>query len=181
MKTEIGRLNNIMGQHQRYLEALEAEKRAANLIFLGVPENKMEIRSEAGGVTEIIDDGVKVTTTLRKIGIHDREISNVERIGAARNGKTRPIKVTLARAHERADILKKAAELKTAGEPFMKIYIKKDIHPLVRREFTRLYKVKKNEAEKPENIGRKVEYDYTKRCVMVDGIVVDSFQASFFA
>ena len=59
-------------------------------------------------------------------------------------------------------------------------YIKKDIHPGVRRELKRLADAEKAERAKPENQGRAVEYDKSMRTLSIDGVVVDKFQPSFF-
>ena len=61
-----------------------------------------------------------------------------------------------------------------------KIYINKDIHPKVHKELGRLRAVVNDEKRKPENAGRKVEYDHFNRVVKVDGIIVDRFKPSFF-
>ena len=75
-----------------------------------------------------------------------------------------------------------AKNLKTAaGGCFSKIYVKKDVHPLVRRELNRLREVEKREKEKPENQGMNVHYNNVCREIMVNGRVVDQFRPAFFA
>ena len=46
-----------------------------------------------------------------------------------------------------------------------RVYVKKDVHPLVRKELSRLREVEKRERDKPENQGRNVRYDYKERKV----------------
>ena len=58
--------------------------------------------------------------------------------------------------------------------------LKKDVHPLIRKELNRLREVEKREKEKPENQGLNVYYDGTRREVVVNGNVVDKFRPSFF-
>ena len=50
-------------------------------------------------------------------------------------------------------------KLKDAPESPKNVYMKKDQHPLVRRELNHLYDVVKSERDKAENHGRAVEFD----------------------
>ena len=49
-----------------------------------------------------------------------------------REGQKRPILVTLEARAVRERILTKSRRLKDAGDPFTRIYVKKDVHPHVR-------------------------------------------------
>ena len=77
-------------------------------------------------------------------------------------------------------MLNHAKDLKNAGNGFTKIFIKKDIHPIVRKELNRMKSAEYNEKRKPENVARTVKYDPETRCLSVDGIVVDRFRMCFF-
>ena len=57
------------------------------------------------------------------------------------------------------------------------MYVKKDVHPLVRKELNRLRDVTKREKERPENRGKQVRFDGKERKVYVGDVVVDSFQS----
>ena len=65
-------------------------------------------------------------------------------------------------------------------DPFKKIFIKKDMHPGVRREFNRLRESEKAQRESPDNNGRTIVYDRESRTIAVDGVVVDRFRSLFF-
>ncbi len=90
------------------------------------------------------------------------------------------IKVSLAHADNRKIILRETKTLKEGGDAFKNIYVHKDIHPLVNKEFCRLKEVEKQEREKPENQGRTVMYNASMHTILVDGVVVDRFKPNFF-
>ena len=88
--------------------------------------------------------------------------------------------MTCTTQKQRDAIVAVAKELNKAGERYSRIYIKKDIHPAVRKELGRLRKVAKEENEKAANQGHKIEYDHKNRVVTRDGIVIDRFLPKFF-
>ena len=88
----------------------------------------------------------------------------------------RPLKVVLANADDRKGVLDNAHRLKDSDTAFRYVYVKKDVHPLVRKELDRLREVTKREKERPENQGKNVRYDFSERKVYVDDVVVDSFR-----
>ena len=178
LRKEKEKIAETLSQHQRMLESIEAERRAANVIMTGVPEDQL------GGATTDIE---KVKLVLSTIGQQAVEVRSVERLGTQQQDRRqtsgpasrpyrRPLKVVLKNADSRKDVLDSARQLKTSDAIFRSIYVKKDMHPLVRKEFDRLRGVEKREKERPENRGKTVRYDYRERKVYVDNIVVDSFQ-----
>ena len=182
LSTENNQLVRTVQQQQRYLEMIDAEKRASNIIITGVPESETETSATLEADGEIADtDDSKVRMLLRKIGHQNIATKETMRLGKIVQGKTRAIKVVLADPVSRKKVLEDAKQLKQAGEKFSKIYIKKDIHPAVRKEFKRLQDVTKVETNKPENTGKKVEYDHKTRTVTVDGVIIDRFKSSFFS
>lgn len=171
-------LRNAVLQQQKFLESIDAEKRASNVIILGVPEDAMEI----DGTTHESDDE-KVAVVFSKIehvGIQPVSIVRLGKNAPSNPKKGRPMKIVLSNQSTRSQILEKAKKLKESGDAFEKIYIKKDVHPQVRKEFRRLRDVEKNEKERPENVGKNVRYVHETRCVMVEDQVVDRFQPLFF-
>ena len=72
-------------------------------------------------------------------------------------------------------VLKEAPKLKDGSIKFSKIYLKRDMHPMIRREYDRLRKVVRAEKERAENQGRNVFYDKTSRTVKIDETVIDRF------
>lgn len=174
------RMAETLSQHQRMLESIEAERRAANVIMTGVPEEQLG---------DAITDFEKVKLVLSTIGQQAVEVKSVERLGSrqqrqdqrpppggSRRLYRRPIKVVLKDSGNRKDVLDSARNLKTKGDAYKSIYIKKDVHPLVRKEFERLRDVAKRERDRPENEGKNVRYDYRERKVYVDDVVIDSFR-----
>ena len=168
-----------VAHHQKMLEILEADKRAGNLIITGLPEDRME-----GADT----DDAKVKKVMSAMQLEDVGVKSVERLGVLRPaGKTpagrphqRAVKVVLKNQSDRQRVLENTKKLKQAGDTMQRVYVKKDVHPLVRKELSRLRDVEKREKEKPENQGRNVRYDFKERKVYVDNVVVDSYRGSFF-
>ena len=92
----------------------------------------------------------------------------------------RAVKITLANAAHQKPIVSSGKELKNLPEPLNKIYVKKDMHPGVRRELNRLRQAEKSARDDADNIGRNIEYDPAARTLSVDGVIVDRFNPSFF-
>ena len=177
LKKDREKMTEILSQHQRMLESLEAERRAANIIMTGVPEENLE---------DAVTDVSKAKLVLSTIGHQNVPIKSVQRLGAAQRERRtpvgdsrpyrRPLKVVLANADDRQGVLESTNRLKNSDTAFRSIYIKKDVHPLVRKELDRLRSVTKREKERPENQGKDVSYDYKERKVYVDDVVIDSFR-----
>ena len=123
---------------------------------------------------------------IKKTGIEGNvNFVKVSRLGKKPNDasyRPRAIKVVVSNTTERKRILEHTRNLKRAGDTFSKIYVKKDIHPLVRKELNQIHAVhvEREEQNKPENQGRNVEYNNNTHCVTVDGVIVDRFKPSFF-
>ena len=185
-------------QHQRFLESLDAKQRRGNIIITGLPETplveKVPTQNEGDGTsdseetTEVTHDTDedKVNCILAKIGAAS-EIDECTRLGKVRSGNEgqrgppkRALKVTLVNPESQKEILEKAKALKEEGGLFERVFIKRDMHPMVRREFNRMREVEKAEKEKPENRGRDVRYDPVKRTLSVNGVVIDQFKPQFF-
>ena len=94
--------------------------------------------------------------------------------------RSRALKIVLARAKDQKQVLDKAKKLKEAGDMFAKVFVKRDMHTLVRKEINRLRQAEKAEKEKPENISRTVVYDQNMRTLSVDNVIIDRFQPMFF-
>ena len=143
VKQENQQLREALMQHQRYLENLEAEKRSCNVVFLGVPENELNVTENDGTTTAIREDQEKLTKILQVMQRDNIRINEFQRLGKVYPGKNRVILVKLQSKGDRDRLLENSAKLKTTGGPFTEIYVKKDIHPLVRKELERLRKVEK--------------------------------------
>ena len=180
VKKENQLLREALMQHQRYLEYQEAEKRSCNVVFLGVPENDLFVSETNGTETTITEDEGKLTKLLQVMQRENVHIREFQRLGRADPGKNRVILAKLRSKEDRDRLLDNSAKLKAAGGCFARIYVKKDVHPLVRKELERLRHVERREKEKPENQGLNVFYNAATREVIVDGVVIDSFKPSFF-
>lgn len=179
LRREKEKITETLAQHQKMLEMIEADRRASNLIITGVPEEQMG---------DADTDTKKVELILSTIGQPAVQVKSVERLGnqqqvqrppAGGGGRPRrrPLKVVLKNAGARKDVLDCAHKLKNSGDQFKSVYVKKDTHPLVRKELGRLREVTKREKERPENRGKHVRFDGKERKVYVDDVVVDSFQS----
>lgn len=135
-------------------ESLEIEKRKGNLIFHGVKE-MIRTQSDDDGnehdrqmIEEILRVGLKMDPS--------RHISEVSRIGRydeekIKDGKIRPIRVKVATVESKAEILKRAKELKNSG--FKNVYIAPDLtrkQQLVDKELREKLKQFRDEANEDE-------------------------------
>ena len=64
-------------------------------------------------------------------------------------------------------------------EGFRKIYVKRDVHPAIRKEHGRLHKLVKDERNKPENQGCNISYDVKSGTVKKDNLVIDTYNPFF--
>lgn len=82
--------------------------------------------------------------------------------------------------NQKDSILRVAKNWKNAGGLFSQVYVKKDVHPVVRKETARLRRREQEEKEKPDNVSVSVTYDW-KNCVLLrEGVVTDRFTPHFF-
>ena len=174
---EKDQLFQIVSQQQRFLEVLDAGKRACNLIIMGVPETPTNLTA---GEESASSDDEKVKMILKTSGHNDAEIQEISRLGKVIAGRARPTKVVLKCPMKRKSILNDAKKLKDAGDEFKKIFIKKDVHPCIRKELYRLREAEKRESEKAENTGKEVKYDHANRTLSVNGTIIDRYMPIFF-
>lgn len=71
-----------------------------------------------------------------------------------------PILIAVENQNQRDKFLTLANNLKNAGAPFSTIYIKKDVHPVVRRESAKLRKREREEKDKVGKVGVNIKYDW---------------------
>jgi hypothetical protein len=177
LRTDNRKLNEALMQQQRFLEVLDADRRANKVIVFGVPEGEM-----VDGVNVMRTDDTKVAMILQKIGQHD-EVAGVRRLGKKpedQPDRIRPLEVTLKNAAKRQDILTNSKKLKDEAQPYKDIGLRKDVHPAVRKEWKRLKEAEESEKARNENAGKTICIDYKKRVLMVDNIIIDRFAPKFF-
>lgn len=181
MKNKIESLNArlddaymIIHQQNRFLEYLDAKDRVRNLVITGVSEDDDNL-----GTT----DGEKIKTVFEAAGYAGpirTEVWATKRLGKPdAERRRRPIHVTLESQNQRSDILKVAKNLKEKGGEFARIYIKKDVHPAARREMARLRTREEEEKQKPDNQGVEIMYDWQRRVLLRDGVVIDRYFPNF--
>ena len=170
-------LSQTIEHQQRFCESVDYELRKSSLIISGVSETN-NITKEDG--SELSTDIEKISHIFAKTNNPEIQIKSIQRLGKENDRNKRPIKVLLNDPADRQHILANSRQLKDAGGALSKVFIKKDQHPAVYREIKRLRDTEKREKKKAENQGRNVEYDWKKRCVLVDGMIIDTYQPSFF-
>lgn len=173
---------------QKTLEDLQHDKRAKNLVITGEHEPSGTSQDERA------DDGSAVEGILAAIRCSEVKPSQIKRLGAKRdqqpqpNGVARntqaasppprPILVTLNSTADVRLVLSKAHTLKNDAT-FSSVYVKKDEHPLVRKEWNRLREVARKEKSAPINVRCTIKLDYKKKAVTRDGEVIDEFVSPF--
>lgn len=180
LKQEVMRLSGklddaykVIHQQQLFLESLDGKDRRHNLIVTGVSE-------DADGLGN--GDDEKISNIMETIGggEEDRSRWSMKRLGQRDDRNKRPILITVNDQKQRDSILRMAKNLKDAQQPASTVYIKKDVHPAVRRETARLRKREREEKEKAENVGVNITYDWKNRVLIREGVIIDRFMPHFF-
>ena len=168
---EINRLNSISYQHQRFLEQIDAQNSVCNVVIMAVPENDFDGEN---------DEKAKIKKLFLKIESQETEIIEFKRLGDKKDRHIRPILLKTRSREARDKLLEKAKSLSSKDDPYKSVYIKKDVHPLVRQEWKRLKDLEKSEKEKPENSGHTIILDSKNRTLLRDGQIIDRWQPNFF-
>lgn len=172
MTETIEKQSAVIMQHQLFLEQLDRTKRETNLVLFGVPDGQVALD---GAFTE--DDKIK-----KIFSVVDAEpgavVRSCRRLGRQEQGSSRP-RPLLVRVDSRSvrdGVLERAVKLKDLQEPYKRIYIKKDSHPEVRKEWKRLKDAEEEEKKKPVNVGCNIRLDFKERVLYKDGIVIDRWR-----
>ena len=108
-------------------------------------------------------------------------VKSQRRIGQPDASKRRPILVEVASKSDRDSATEKGKELKThSSDIYKKIFIKKDQHPSVRQEWSRLHAVFKTEKERPCIGGLDIQFNFRERKIYRDGVVIDQWSMQNF-
>ena len=169
LKQQVEKQSEIITKQQLFLEQLDRKDRECNLVILGVPEGAEAL----DGATE---DNAKVKKVWEAAGI-TCNVKSAKRIGNPE--KRRPILVVVNSREERDAALDKAKRLKDM-EPYKRIFVKRDTHPSVRAEWTRLHEVVRREKANPDNTLCDITLDYKARKVYKDGSVIDQWSMQGF-
>ena len=169
LQAQVDKQAEIIVKQQRFLETLDRKEREMNLVITGVPDEHERLEGEP-------TDGSKLNKIWWKAGVRD-EVKSHRRLGNHNGGdRRRPILVTVTNKQVRDNILEKARLLKEAGGEYAKIYIKKDVHPSIRKEWKRLHDAEKAEKERPENTGCVIHFNTRERKIYR---VIDAWNPEF--
>ena len=153
---------------------LESRDRLCNVIITGVPE------LEDGDLDGAASDDDKVKQILTTIGVDAVQPQSSKRMGQAVDGKKRPMLVKVASKKERDLIVSNAKALKNASDDYKEVYLRKDVHPSVRREWKRLRDRVKEEQDKPCNAGAVIQLDFKTRTIRRNNVVIDHWKPKYF-
>ena len=175
LSKELADLTEITRNQQLFLESRDRIDRQRNLIIRGVSEDADDLGA---------DDATKVASVLRAAAC-DIDVSGipVKRLGQPNDRKRRPLLLILRNGADRDAIVSSGRKLKegaNVGTPYAKVYLKKDVHPAVRKEHARLHEREEEEKKKPCNIGINIVYDWKQRVLLRDDVVIDRFFPKFF-
>ena len=172
LKQQYSVLQNTVAQQQRYLEYVDSRDRECNVIITGVPED-----TTLDGATTDEDKVGKVLAVIEA----DSVPVTVSRLGVRNSGRCRPILVKTPSKEGRSIVLANTKKLKEADQCYRRVYVKKDIHPSIRKEWKRLRDAEEAERRKPANQGCTINLDTQRRVLTRDGVIIDRWQPSFFA
>ena len=173
LRQEFETLKGVVAQQQRFIEQLDNKDRERNIVITGIPEGAEALE----GATTDLDKCQKV---LSKIGAEDVHPVQISCIGKQEQNRKRPLLIRLDSKNERDGVLGNTKRLKEAGNAYRYIFVKKDTHPSVRREWKRLKDAETTEKQKPENQGCEIELDFKKRELRRNGVVIDRWAPAYF-
>ena len=171
LRKECCELRTIVTQQQWFMEQLDSRDRECNLIITGVPEQE--------AFEGAVNDLGKCRKILAAVG-NEGVALEISRLGKAEEGRKRPILAKVANREVRDDILENTRALKDAGPSYRRIYVKKNLHPAIRKDWKRLRDVVAAEKAKPVNQGCTITLDYKTRQVTRDGIMIDKWRPAYF-
>ena len=169
LKQQVAKQNEVITKQQLFLEQLDRKERECNIVILGVPEG-------AEALDGATNDDAKVKKVWEAAGI-TCNVKSAKRIGNP--DKRRPILVVVNSREDRDAALDKAKKLKDK-EAYKRIFVKRDTHPSVRAEWTRLHEVVRREKANPDNAACDIKLDYRARKVFKDGSVIDQWSMQGF-
>ena len=170
-----------VNHQQRSLEFLEGRNREKNLVVTGI--------SEKDGNNADEQDRNEVDAVMVAIGCPGIAPAKVSRLGKKKEERAddlnmqapqrpRPIMISLETVAETKTVLDHCKKLANI-EKYKKVYVKRDTHPMVRKEWARLRSLVKTEKEAPVNIGCDIKLDYKAKAVTRDGAVIARFKSPF--
>ena len=136
LKQEVQRLSdrldeayNVIHHQQLFLESLDNKERRRNLVITGLAEDMDDDNGEPDN-----DKIVKVLEAAKYSGTFDIREWEVKRLGQINQRRARPLLITVNDQRTRDSVIRCAKNLKEAGGSLKNVYIKKDVHPAIRKE-----------------------------------------------
>ena len=173
----IENLESTVVEMQRFINRIDHDDRKANIIITGLREDAIEAPPDVHGVvTALHNDTEKVKVLIDSIaGNENFDVENwqISRIGQVRQGSTRAMKVVTTSAEERDKVLPLSSKLKSLPEPWSKVYVKKDLHPVYSKENQRIRKKRYDLQTQFTNNNEQREVKIVNGQLQVDGVTVD--------
>jgi hypothetical protein len=79
----------------------------------------------------------------------------------------------------REQLVKNTAVLKETPA-YDSVFVKRDTHPAIRQEWSRMHKAFKEEKERPENAGCNIVFDKKYKIIKRDGVIIDRWRKPVF-
>ena len=187
MRDEIDTAYDIINSQMRFLETIDSKERGKNVIITGIVENSnLKLEKQVNDVisaTGYVNANLLLNEDDNDYGLFiNEEKLSVKRLGKARTDAdpTRPRAVLLQVTNKkvRDDIVACASTLK-GKEGYIKIYIKKDVHPAIRKEQGRQRKRLYDEKNNPQNADKTIVFDWKRRVIICDEKIIDRFCPNF--
>ena len=177
LKQEVQRLSDRLDEAYNviHLESLDNKERRQNLVITGLSE---DIDDDIGEPDN--DKIVKALEAAKYSGTFDIREWEVKRLGQINQRRARPLLITVNDQRTRDSVIRCAKNLKEAEGSLKNVYIKKDVHPAIRKENGRLRAREREEKEKPDNAGVNIVYDWKRRVLLRDGVIIDRYSPRFF-
>ena len=169
-------LESTVIEMQKFINTIDHEERRTNIIVTGLSESTIQAPDEDESGTALDNDNEKMKVIIDAIKGNERfdvDTWTISRIGRARDGSNRAIKIVTTSPDERDKVLSLASKLKTQPETWSKVYLKKDLHPVYAKENQRMRKKKYDLTQQFINNGEQHEVKIVKGQLQVDGNTVD--------
>lgn len=175
LQSQVDKQAYIIARQQRSLESIDRKDRECSLVITGVPDEHESLEGAKFDIEKIVKIWEKVSVSADVRGA--RRLGNRNSNGTTTDSRPwrRPILLTVTSKCEGDAILEEIKKLKTSGDTYNKIYIKKDVHPSIRAEWKRIRDAEKNEKELPENVGCNIYLNTRERQLYKDGEVIDKW------
>lgn len=185
LKCDLDDAFDVISSQMRFIGLLDAKDKDKKLVIIGLEE------------TREAPLAILISDLLRASGFREQRLSmnadndilyidnkrtHIRRLGQLRDNpnskRNRPILFEIPNRKCRDDIMQCAPSLKFR-EGYKRVFFRKDLHPVLRKEQARLKKLIYDEKMKPSNSGRHIRFSLEKQAVVCDNEVVDRFRPKF--